>query len=422
MIYMSIPKYTERLPYHLRFGPQPLRSTPQPIEKYEMPLPIPAVLFEPEDWTLTRTDRLRMHTYSRDDDPVKMYHDNPEVQRVMIANEYAALRIRRDKPHLYAALEASERISSIVRKTPLISGDRLVHAPHARVLLKMENKQYERSFKLRGAANAILQLTHAQHEQGVVTVSAGNHGLGVARAAAETGITATVFMSLMASPVKVSRIKELGARVEQVGSTFDEASLACMEMLADKPGPTFIHPYDNQAVTVGQSSVLIEYLDEMSKLDGAFLPVGGGGFIGWNAAAIKEYNKDALIVGVQAEGSDAARKSKQADQIVTIDEANRISDGTAVRSPGKIPFELMRTSVDDFVTVTDHEIASVVVDYHQMYNDRIEAAGALAVAAMRKMAGQLRGTVVGMVSGGNISDEALLHMYDLVGQTYHSEA
>lgn len=385
---------------------------------------IPAVLIEPIDRQLSREDRRRMATLdSSHSDPVQDYYGHAAVQLTLLAEEHAAHRLQANKPHIYGALTASEQIKDIVRETPLIDGAALVPNARAKIKLKLENEQITGSFKLRGAAYAISQLTDNQLRKGVVTSSAGNHAWGVAYAAALIDTPATIFMSSLASAAKVAGIKNLGAIVIQVGNSFDEARLACEAMMREHPELTLIHPFNDHNVIIGQSSIFAEILEQNPVFDRVFLPIGGGGLIARNAAMIKEFDSSIKTIGVQLIGSEAARHSKVAGEIVRITSANQFSDGTAVLSPGAIPFVDIQRDVDEIIVVSDTDVAEAVVTYHQQYGRPIEAAGALALAGMRAMAAELdSGTAIGLVSGGNITDEALRHCYDLARIAYAQAA
>jgi threonine dehydratase len=220
------------------------------------------------------------------------------------------------------------------------------------VFVKLENRQITGSFKERGAANLLLQLSPEERRRGVVAASAGNHGLAVAFHAARLGMTAVIVMPEWAPLAEVTAARRHGAEVVLHGENFDEAYARAREIEADRH-LVFVHPFDDPRVIAGQGTVGLELLAQVPALDAVLVPVGGGGLIGGVALAVKAERPGVSIVGVQAEEVAAMTAALAAGARVTVPAATTIADGIAVRRVGEHTFDLARRYVDRLVTVTE---------------------------------------------------------------------
>ena len=367
---------------------------------------MPEAVMEDEDEVMSGADSYRMSIgVSRDGDQVPLYFGNPEAQRRILTAEHAALRLEQEKPHLYAALAARHRLGHAVKTTDLLDGAEMFRGTEATVWLKSENLQHSGSFKIRGAFNAInLRAGERQHCP-VATMSTGNHGQGVARAARAARVGSFIFMPVWTSLIKVNAAREQGAEVELVGESLEQTRTAYEDFLAKNTDVDGIHPYAHPDVATGQSSIAAELMDQVPELTSAYFSIGGGGLIARNAAALKEYNPEIKVVGVQLLGSDSARLSMEKGKIVPIDHPEMFSDATALGQPAESNFEYMQRYVDHVVSVDRVQLASAMLDYERKYRHTIEPAGALVLAAIEAEKSRLGGVVVGIVSGGNRSED-----------------
>ena len=296
--------------------------------------------------------------------------------------------------------QAAFTLRGVARKTDLL------HAPNlsdrAELYLKTENLQVTGSFKLRGAYNKISALTEEQRAAGIIACSAGNHAQGVALAATSMGIRSIVCMPDGAPISKVEATKRLGAEVRLVAGAYDDAyEYACR--LQKETGATFIHPFNDELVIAGQGTIGLEILDQLPEVDAVIVPVGGGGLISGVACAVKSLAPHVKVYGVQAANAPSMARSRQMDEIVTLDTVSTFADGIAVKTPGDVTFQMTRQFVDDVVTVSEDEIAAAILALIEQQKLIAEGAGAVSVAAAMFDKVPIRGKkAVCLVSGGNI--------------------
>lgn len=270
------------------------------------------------------------------------------------------------------------------------------------VFLKTENLQRTGSFKLRGAYYKISQLSEEEKSHGVIACSAGNHAQGVALAAQEAGIEATICLPEGAPISKVEATRSYGANVVLVPGVYDDAYQKALE-LRDEKGYTFIHPFDDEEVIAGQGTIGLEILDQLDDVEAIVVPIGGGGLISGIAFAVKSLRPDVKIYGVQAEGAPSMAKSLLEDEIICLEEARTIADGIQVKEPGEHTFDLCRKYVDEIVTVSDDEVAGAILKLIETQKLITEGAGAVSVAAVMYDKIPVTGkNVVCLLSGGNI--------------------
>jgi len=268
--------------------------------------------------------------------------------------------------------------------------------------VKLENLQMTGSFKERGAANFLLQLSAAERRRGVVTASAGNHGLAVAFHSARLGIPATIVMPEYAPLIKVTSARRYGADVVLEGANFDEA-YARARALEQERGPVFVHPFDDERVIAGQGTLGLELLDQEPGLDAVLVAIGGGGLAAGVALALKALRPDVRVIGVQSAALPAMQRALEDGVRVTVPPAPTIADGIAVRRVGELTFELVRKHVDEVVTVTEEELANAILILLEVEKTVVEGAGAVGLAALVNRPLGLDGARVALVlSGGNI--------------------
>ncbi len=300
---------------------------------------------------------------------------------------------------------ARDRIAAVTHVTPLETSNYLEKILGSRVLLKCENLQRTGSYKIRGAYNRLSLLTDEEKAKGVVAASAGNHAQGVALAARELGIRATIFMPVGVPLPKLQATKDYGADVVLRGHTVDEPLRAAAEF-ARTTGAIFIHPFDHADIIAGQGTLGIELYAQCPEVDTVVVPIGGGGLISGVASAIKQRaaldGRTVRIIGVQAANASPYPLSLEKGAPVQITILPTIADGIAVSKPGELNFEIVRRVVDDVVTVSEDDMAQALLVLLERAKLVVEPAGAVGVAAI--LSGQVTasGTTVVILSGGNI--------------------
>jgi threonine dehydratase len=316
---------------------------------------------------------------------------------------------------------AAARVQAVVRRTPLEPSDRLSGALGVPVLLKREDVQVCRSYKVRGAYNLISSLTPAERARGVVCASAGNHGQGLAFACSTLGISGKVFLPANTPRQKRQRIAALGGRwVEPVviGSSYDEASAAA-HADSERTGAVYVHPFDDPRTIAGQGTVAVELSAHApGPLDTVVVPVGGGGLIAGMALWLRRHHPRVRIVGAEPAGAASMTAALATGCPVSLPEVDTFVDGAAVGRVGSLTFPVVRDLVDEVVTVPEGAVCTEMLDLYQSEGIIAEPAGALASAAARSLLGHVpAGPVACIVSGGNndvsryaeIVERSLLH-------------
>jgi threonine dehydratase len=276
------------------------------------------------------------------------------------------------------------------------------------VYLKIESIQPIRAFKVRGALNKLIRLSDVQRSAGVITASAGNHGMGVAYAAATFKTPATVYVPETANPFKVEAIRRLGARVVAAGRDYNGAYLEALSAQREG-GATFVHAYDDPQVIAGQGTIATELLSDLAEFDTVLVPVGGGGLIGGIALYLKSKHPNIRVIGVEPVGADGMSRSLEAGRIVTLERVTTIADGLAASAPGTLTFELAQRHVDEMIRVEDTEMLRSIRLLFEWEHLLAEPSGAAALAALlyhHRPAPNER--VVVLLSGGNVTDEVML--------------
>jgi len=302
-----------------------------------------------------------------------------------------------------AAIEAARaRLAGAVHETPCALSQPLSELTGTRCFLKLENLQATGSFKERGAANLLLQLDAAERVRGVVTASAGNHGLAVAFHAERLGIGATIVMPEWAPLIKVTSARRYKAEVILHGGNFDEAYARAQEV-AQGRNLVFVHPFDDPRVIAGQGTIGLEIIEQVPDVDAVLVPVGGGGLIAGLATVIKARRPRVRVIGVQAAAIAGMCAALAAGRRVTVPAAATIADGIAVRQVGEQTLAIAVHHVDEVVTVGEEEIANAILLLVEMEKTVVEGAGAVALAALINRPLGLAGARVALVlSGGNI--------------------
>lgn len=296
--------------------------------------------------------------------------------------------------------DAAEVLKNTVRRTDLIHAQNISEAND--IYLKVENLQKTGSFKLRGASYKIANLSEEAKAKGVIACSAGNHAQGVALASQKNNIKATIFIPATAPISKVEATRKFGAEIKLIDGVYDDAYKAAVEYQKETNG-TFVHPFDDEDVIAGQGTIGLEILEQLSDVEAVIVPIGGGGLISGVAYAIKQVKPECKVYGVQAQGAGSMYQSLLNNKVLELPVVHTFADGTAVKKPGNLTFELCTKYVDEVVTVTDDEIASAILTLMERQKLVAEGAGALSVAAAMFNKLPIAGKkTVCVVSGGNI--------------------
>ena len=302
-------------------------------------------------------------------------------------------------------LQAEERIRPYVRATPLDYSLALSQQYDAEVWLKLENLQHTGSFKVRGAMTKLLSLTPEEKACGVVTASTGNHGAAVAFGLRTLSLTGTIFVPENASPTKVAAIKRYGATIKIYGADCLEAELYA-QRYARENGLTYISPYNDPQVIGGQGTIGLELKRQAENIDAVFVSVGGGGLISGIAGYLKQVLPNKVkVIGCLPENSPEMALAVQAGHHVQMAPQPTLSDGTAGGfEPGAITFELCQQFVDEYVLVSEAEIAVALRLTLETHHQLIEGSAGVAIAGFQKLHPQFKGqNVVIVLCGANIS-------------------
>jgi threonine dehydratase len=303
---------------------------------------------------------------------------------------------------------AAQGLRPFLSPTPLQYSRAFTDKTRCHVHIKVESIQPIRAFKVRGALNKLSHMTDQQRRAGVITASAGNHGMGVAYAAATFKTPATVYVPETANTFKVEAIRRLGATVVPAGRNYNGAYLEALSALA-QTGATFVHAYDDPDVIAGQGTIGIELLRDLPDFDTVLVPIGGGGLVGGIALYLKNKKPDVRVVGVEPTGADAMYRSLEAGSIVTLDRVTTIADGLAASAPGAMTFELAQRHLDGVIRVEEEEMLRAIRLLFEWEHLLAEPAGAAAMAALlyhHRPAPNER--VVVILSGANVTDEVML--------------
>ena len=307
-----------------------------------------------------------------------------------------------------AASDAYERIAGFIVQTPLVYSDEFSGALGAAVHFKLENRQHTGSFKLRGAMNRLMTLPEAQRNRGCVAASSGNHGAAVAYAMQKLGTTGVIFVPESTSPAKVAAIRSYGGNVQFFGTDGLDTEQHARHY-AEENGFFYLSPYNDAEVIAGQGTCGIEIAEQLPDAEVIFVAVGGGGLISGVGSVLRSVNPDVRIVACQPEASPVMIRSLEAGRLLDLASDPTLSDGTSGGiEPGAITFELCRELIDETVLVSEEQIAAAMRQYIDVYDEPIEGAAGVAIAAMEVSKRGIAGRkAVAIICGGNVSQETL---------------
>lgn len=292
-------------------------------------------------------------------------------------------------------------VYDVAIESPLEEAVALSKKYGCRFMLKREDLQSVHSFKLRGAYNKMSQLPRSAMEKGVLAASAGNHAQGVALSAKKLGIKATIVMPVTTPEIKVNSVKSYGANIVLHGDGYSDAAEEAARLVKEKK-LTFIPPYDDPDVIAGQGTIAKEILEQCSSVDTIFVPIGGGGLAAGVAVYIKNVKPSVKVIGVEPADSDCMYRSIKANRRVTLENPSLFADGVCVKKPGEETYRLCKKHLDGIVRVSTNEICSAIKDVFEATRAICEPAGALALAAAKKIARKGE-TYACIVSGANMN-------------------
>ena len=296
--------------------------------------------------------------------------------------------------------DAQRVLASVINYTPVVPTKGIV--PGCDFYLKADCLQKTGAFKLRGAYYKIATLSDEEKARGVIACSAGNHAQGVAFAARDMGIKATICIPEGAPISKIEATRSYGANVVLVPGVYDDAYAEAVR-LRDEQGLTFIHPFNDYHIMAGQGTIGLEILEQLPDVDVIFVPIGGGGLIAGLAFAVKNLKPDCRVVGVQAAGAPSMAESLKKGEIITLSSVDTVADGIKVKTPGDLTFDMCREYVDEVVTVSEGEIASAILTVLEKQKLVAEGAGAVGIAAAMYHKVNIEGKkVCALLSGGNV--------------------
>jgi len=311
------------------------------------------------------------------------------------------------RPQSFVDLGEIERarlaIAATVRTTPVNVSTSLSDLLGVPVYLKLEHTQITGSFKLRGATNAVASLSDDEKRRGVVGVSTGNHGRGLAYAAKAAGVRCIICMSRLVPQAKIDGIKAQGAEVRIVGNSQDEAQVE-VDRLVSEDGMTMIPPFDHRQIIAGQGTLGLELMEQVPDAATVLVPLSGGGLISGVAAAFKAKRPDVRIVGISMERGAAMDACLKAGKPILVEELATLADslGGGIGLDNQLTFAMTRDLVDDVILVSEAEIAAAIRHIYWQERQIVEGSGSVGVAAT--LAGKIKsaGPVASILSGGNI--------------------
>ena len=298
--------------------------------------------------------------------------------------------------------DAHNRINTHVLKTPVKSNTEINENAGVELYFKCENLQRSGSFKIRGAVNAVLCLSDNEANNGVVTVSSGNHGTALSLAAKIRGINATVVLPKNALPFKRNLIENLGAKIVECEAQVESREKTLLEV-QKATGATVIHPYNDYRIISGQGTVALELLEQVPDLDMVLVPIGGGGLISGIAVAVSEITPKINVVGAEPALADDARQSFEQKKLIPSNYPDTVADGLRT-SLGNKTYPIILKYVEDIITAPEHKILPIMKVMTKNLKDNIEPSSAVPLAALIENKHMFKDKKVGIIiSGGNFS-------------------
>ena len=325
------------------------------------------------------------------------------------------------QPTIQAVQKASENLTNVALKTPLIKNDRYSREYGANIFFKREDLQLVRSYKIRGAYHKISSLSEEQRLRGIVCASAGNHAQGVALSCKLLQIQGVIYMPSPTPKQKIDQVKMFGEdfiEVVLIGDSFDDASYAA-KLHCEQLQKTFIPPFDDEKIIEGQATVGLEIMAQSHvAIDYIFVPVGGGGLSAGLSAYVKQISPKTRIIGVEPHGAPSMSTSIKIGKNTTLEAIDNFVDGAAVKRVGDLNFALCNQFLDEMVTVPEGKICQVILDLYNKDATVLEPAGTLSISVLDDFREEIKGkNIVCVISGSNnditrtaeIKERALLY-------------
>jgi len=308
-------------------------------------------------------------------------------------------------PSLEGVTKAEKRLKGLIRVTPLEFNKRLSNITNSTVLLKREDVQQIRSFKIRGAYNKISSLDENDFKNGIVCASAGNHAQGFAFSCKKLKISGEVYMPATTPQQKISQVRMFGGDyvdIKLVGDTYDACQTVALNA-AKKSKKIFIHPFDDKIVIEGQATIALEMLKQSSRsYDYIIVPIGGGGLVSGILTVLKGLSPNTKVIGVEPEGAPSMKTSINLGKRISLSEIDGFVDGAAVRQVGKLPFKICKDLLDDIILVPEGKVCQTILDLYSMDGIIAEPAGALAISALDMIKNIISKKHIGvLLCGGN---------------------
>jgi len=313
-----------------------------------------------------------------------------------------------EPPTLQDVLAAKARVYAHMRPSPLLHHPLLDQWVGCRVLVKHENHNPTGAFKIRGGLNLVGQLSDQERQRGVIAASTGNHGQSLALACQLHGIRCRVVVPVGGNPDKIAAIRMFGAEIVEQGRDFDEAR-EWVEDLAAREGWRYVHNANEPLLIAGVGTYAAEVFEAREDIDFVFVPVGGGSGAAACGVVRDGLGRTARIIGVQARQADAFAQSWRGPARVTHERADTFAEGIATRTTFDLTFSMLKTALDDVVTLEEHEIRDGVTAAIQYTHNLAEGAGAAPLAAARRFGPPRTATIVCVMSGGNADLRTLRH-------------
>ena len=324
-------------------------------------------------------------------------------------------------PKLEDVKKAVITLKDVVTVTPLSQNINYSRNFDATILLKREDLQQVRSYKIRGAYNKISSLSAKELQNGIVCASAGNHAQGVAFACHKLKIHGTIFMPTPTPKQKLEQVKMFGGdyvTVKLVGDTFDDAQKqAALECEIQRK--TFVHPFNDPKIIEGQATVGLEILEQTNEfIDYIFVPIGGGGLAAGVSSVFKILSPKTKIIGVEPLGAASMKAAFEHNKTICLKTIDKFVDGAAVQQVGDITFKICKENLEEIITVPEGKVCQIILDLYNKDAIVVEPAGALTIAALDMYADEIKGkNVVCVISGSNnditrtaeIKERALLY-------------
>jgi len=324
-------------------------------------------------------------------------------------------------PNLKDVRKAAHVLKAVTSLTPLIKNANYSTLFDANILLKREDLQQVRSYKIRGAYNKMSSLSVSEKEKGIVCASAGNHAQGVAFACKELNIKGAIYMPSPTPKQKVEQVKMFGGDTVEIiliGDTFDDAYQAA-KTACDKQERIFVHPFDDEKVIEGQATIGLEILEQTKQpIDYVIVPVGGGGLASGLSSVFKILSPETKIIGIEPEGAPSMKTAIDQNKLVTLEHIDKFVDGAAVKKVGEKTFQICKENLHSMLTVPEGKVCQTILELYNKDAIVVEPAGALTTAALDLLKDEIKGkTVICIVSGSNnditrtpeIKERALLY-------------